>query len=967
MMRVGRWLLALFLLALLTGLGTGGLWLPGLVQREAVQWMASAHHQRLTMGVVQVTPYPLHLHVEQVRLYEPDGITEELGLKALDVTLSWRSLWHAMPVLDSVILTQPVVHLVRADNGQWNVAAWASSSSSSGGLDLPVLVDNIRLSGGEVTVSDSRNGWHHALHDVNIEIPLWATQGLATDRWVDMKLGMRVDEAPLKLNAQCQLGPHWKVRGEVDADRVDVNGWLAPWLPLGSLRSVSGTVAGHSDFLVESVAGAWQATLRQLIVHWQGGELMTNALAVRADSVQWVVSDAHLSSHRMTWRKSTLTGKGLSGERVALPASLLPVWHIHSADGSLEVGQMKAEATPAESWTVVLQSPQLQLSPVNTGCVGERKNCQSQPFRLALNTLQAGLNEFHWPLSGAMILNGQGEMGNEGRISVTGPWDSASGALDLQLTATHIPLSLAQPFLVPYARLLIDRGNLALHGNLLLGEPHYPGRIRYHGWIQADELTLRDQQRAQLLWRSKTLYLGGADVAINPLSVTLDQVAISDFYARVMLMPDGSLNLKSLFDQAARGHKPESVVISEPVGRRDSKSLPPPIEIHKVTLQGGRVQYKDQFVHPTFEADLTHLTGVMTGLSSRQQADAVVDWRGRVNGAPLQIKGTLNPLAATTHLDLNAQVSGMDLSMFSPYAGKYVGYDIERGKLSFDVTYHLQDGNLKADNHLILNQLTFGKPVPSATAAHLPVELAASLLKDAQGNINVNLPIEGSLNDPQFSVGEILAKMLVHMLEHAVESPLGMLEHWFEHRDAISWLTFAPGSDVVAEDQQSRLTNMLRSLQDQPHARLDLQGCFDGESDGLQLQRQVFMKKILAARRRAQPDFQGSQFPDRWPAADYAHWLEKAYQAESFPKPKTLLGFDRALSVSDMEKLMMAYGKVSQGQLEQLAQHRVEAVQQWFHRHGIGMERLYPVRGSAQDRNIGENVSRARVDLILHP
>lgn len=965
-MRVGRWLLAL-LLALLAGLGTSGLWLPGLVQREAVQWMASVHHQRLTLGAVRVTPYPLHVHVEQVRLYEPDGITEELGFNALDATLSWRSLWHAMPVLESVILTQPVVHLVRADNGQWNVAALASSSSSGGGPSLPVLVDNIRLSGGEVTVSDSRNGWHHALHDVNVEIPLLATQGLATDRWVDMKLGMRVDEAPLKLNAQCQLGPHWKVRGEVDADRVDVNGWLAPWLPLGSIRSVSGTVGVHSDFLVEWVAGAWQATLPQLIVHWQGGELMANPFAVRADSVQWVVSDAHLSSHRITWGNSTLTGKGLSGEMAAQPASHLPVWHVHSADWLLETGQMKAVATPAESWTLALESPQLKLSMVSAGCAGEKKNCQSQPFRLALDTLQGGLNEFHWPLSGEMVVNGQGELGREGRFSVAGPWDSTQGALNLQLTATHIPLSLAQPFLVPYARLLIDRGDLALRGNLLLGEPHHPGRIRYHGLIQADELTLRDQQRAQQLWRSKTLYLGGADVAINPLALTLDQVAISDFYARVMLMPDGSLNLKSLFGQAAKAHKPESVVISEPVVRRNSKSSPPPIEIHKVTLQGGRVHYNDQFVHPMFEADLTHLAGVMTGLSSRQQADAVVDLRGRVNGAPLQIKGTLNPLAATTHLDLNAQVSGMDLSMFSPYAGKYVGYDIERGKLSFDVTYRLQDGHLKADNHLILNQLTFGKPVPSETAAHLPVELAASLLKDAQGNINVNLPIEGSLNDPQFSVGEILAKMLVHMLEHALESPLGMLEHWLDHRDAISWLTFAPGSAIVGEDQQGRLAGVLRSLQDQPHARLDLQGCFDGESDGPLLQRQVFMKKILAARLRAQPGFQGNRSPDLWPADDYAHWLEKAYQAESFPKPKTLLGFDRALSVSDMEKLMMAYGKVSQGQLEQLAQHRVEAVQQWFHQHGIGMERLYSVRGSAQDHSIGENVSRARVDLILHP
>ena len=150
--------------------------------------------------------------------------------------------------------------------------------------------------------------------------------------------------------------------------------------------------------------------------------------------------------------------------------------------------------------------------------------------------------------------------------------------------------------------------------------------------------------------------------------------------------------------------------------------------------------------------------------------------RGRFGrAAPVTIKGKINPLAPKLFLALTGNVRDIELGPFTPYSAKYVGYAIEKGKMSFNVNYRIENRILTAQNQLILNQLTFGERIKSPTATKLPVLLAVALLTDRQGVINVNLPIKGSLDDPQFSVGGIILKIILNVIERAVTSPFALI------------------------------------------------------------------------------------------------------------------------------------------------------------------------------------------------
>lgn len=774
LMRQWVWLGVLFLMLLLLVWGSSGLWIPKLVQRATQQWIVE-HHQRLSVGSVTVTLDPLRLHVGQVRLYEPDGQTLEMGVGSLDMSVSWRSLLHAMPTLDVVSVNQPFVHLVRDSTGHWNVAKL--NHSSAGGA-LPLWVENIRVVGGEVLLEDRVTGQHHALHRLELMLPLLSTHQADREHWVDVHLTGWLDQSPLHLVAQFQpWAKQWKVRGQLNWDHVAVESWLLGLLPRG--EQVTGLVDLNLDFAAQqdqehSMLGA----VKHLHITTPELHLLAAGYDLTAQHGRLAMDDFTWAGWQGNWARLDLTGDrlrmaaapffdGQSSELLQLSRG----WSLAITQGRVLFGREVPLHWQAASVAMNAQAFHESVA-----------NSREKIPPLTLEKIQGKIKDLDWPWvrghSSAVAL--QANLGREGRFSAAGPVDFAAGVGHLNTGATGLPLALAQPYLATYADVLINRGQLAWQGQWILGEGQ-PWHGHYRGSVQARDLVLRDIRRAQLLWHSNTLTLKGLDLTIQPFSLALEQLAIRDFYARVMLLHDGTLNLKSLWRHSTGGsavtdRARPSAAVSSPSNR----AAVLPVTLRQVMLQGGRVHYKDDFVSPAFEVDVSQLGGAVMGLSSRQQALAQVDWYGQVNGAPLHIQGQINPLASIMNMNLKAHVVGMDLPLFSPYSDKYVGYDIRRGKLTLDLTYQIEDGHLRAENHLILNQLTFGKPVASESATHLPVELAVSLLKDSQGNINMDLPIEGSLNDPRFSVGEALAKMMLHVIEHALESPFVLLKNWIE-------------------------------------------------------------------------------------------------------------------------------------------------------------------------------------------
>ncbi len=548
---------------------------------------------------------------------------------------------------------------------------------------------------------------------------------------------------------------------------------------------------------------------------------------------------------------------------------------------------------------------------------------------------------------------------------------------DLTLNLKDVDILAAQPYFTEQVNLLLTSANVSTKGTLQVQQDK-TGAFKggFKGDVALGQLSTVDKISANDFVRWKNLSFGGVNLQLEPFSLAIDQVALNDFFARLIISNEGRINMQDV----VRGADEQSKSLTEtpekkegeaekpatppPVAKEPAKKMPP-IKIRKLTMQGGKVRFSDNFIRPNYTANLVGLGGTVTGLSSAANSTANVNLRGKVNSAPLTIDGKVNPLKGDLFVDLKAAVKGMELAPLSAYSGKYVGYGIEKGQLSFDVAYKVEDRKLTAENRLVLDQLTFGDKVESKDALNLPVQLAVALLRDRNGVIDINLPIGGSLDDPQFSIGGIIVKVFVNLIGKAVTAPFALLGSMFGGGEDLSWVNFEPGNVAITTAAESKLSALSKALIDRPALKLEITGRADPVTDKEGLARVGITRKVRAiklkdmvAKGQAVPAEGVEVKKEEYPAL-----LKRAYGNESFSKPRNLVGLAKSLPVAEMEALMIKNAKVSDADLTALANRRAQAVKDKLIANGAPAERIFLMAGKPSAS--ADKQGPSRVDFSL--
>jgi outer membrane protein OmpA-like peptidoglycan-associated protein len=362
------------------------------------------------------------------------------------------------------------------------------------------------------------------------------------------------------------------------------------------------------------------------------------------------------------------------------------------------------------------------------------------------------------------------------------------------------------------------------------------------------------------------------------------------------------------------------------------------------------VAFSDRFIKPNYSADLTELSGSLSQFSSQQPQGGVqmadLEVRGRAEGtASLEITGKVNPLAKPLALDITAKVRDLELSPLSSYAIKYAGYSIERGRLSVDLHYAVSpDGQLQAANNIVLNQLVFGDAVQGAPNS-LPVKLAVALLADSNGVIDLNVPVSGSLNDPQFRVWPIVWKVVGNIIAKALTSPfrlIGGLMGGSESADDLSSVLFEPGSALIGTAAQQGLDQVAQALKAKPSLRLTIDGTASLEREIDAIKRERLQSMLLAEKRRAAASAGkdvtavAPPTPDETPAL-----LKEVYRRSNIKKPRNVVGFAKDMEPDAMQTLLLDSIPVDADSARALALGRSLAVREYLTAHQVPSDRVF--------------------------
>jgi flagellar motor protein MotB len=567
-------------------------------------------------------------------------------------------------------------------------------------------------------------------------------------------------------------------------------------------------------------------------------------------------------------------------------------------------------------------------------------------------------------------------LGRRGSLKASGKVGIDPVAVQAKIALKGVEIIPFQPYFTDRVKILVTDGAVSTGGDLSLKYAGGGMAASYKGTASLLHFASLDKANGDDFLKWDSLHLGGLAVSYRPLSLRIKEVALTDFYSRLIIEQNGAINLQGIAQQAEAGpaapQKQEQKAASPlPVEQPVKASEPKMIRIDTVTLQGGTINFSDRHIKPNYSANLVEIGGRISGLSSEESTTADVDLRGKLdNYAPLEITGKINPLKEDLYVDLKADFKDMELSPLTPYSGRHIGYTIRKGKLFLSLQYLIVKKKLEAQNHIFLDQLTLGDKVESPEATKLPVKLAIALLKNRKGEIDLDIPVSGYINDPKFSLGRVIVKIIVNLLIKAATSPFSLLAKIFGGGGAdLSYVEFHQGSAALSDDTTKKLDAIVKALYDRPSLKLDIEGYVDPEKDREALRQYIFDRKVKTQKWKDMAAKEGQTISvDEVVVGkdEYPKYLKKAYKAEKFPKPRNILGFAKSLPVPEMEKLMLTNIKVTDDDLRALASRRALAVKDYILKSGeVDPQRVFLVEPQSLSPEKKEKLGNSRVDFKL--
>lgn len=843
--------------------------------------------------------------------------------------------------LKKVVVESPDLNVRQGRDGTWNfdpvlgggntpgkAAAKAEIKEKPKSEELPLSyeVEEIKVSGGRISVEDTSR----------------ARSFRSVIEPFDLSVSQLTNEKGKKgtytLSARTESKEEIRVEGELSIDPLETAGNVT----LGGLQLKKYTPY-YGDFITcdltdgrLDLATRYKAELGQKDPVVLLSELSTTLTALRLTDPERnqeivTIPVAKVEGAEIDLANRVVKLGRVSGENGAILARRLQNGEINLSKlsrGDLSDAPKPAEKKleqPAKAWQVSLK----ELGLARYRITWEDETIVS-PVRLAVQDVN---------VKGENLSTGKD---HKGKMSVSASIDrgtiSASGvvsldpvAAGLRIAAKEIQIAPFQSYFTDKIKITVTGGALSASGALDVGLPKEgPMRLAYKGDVSLSAFSSVERATGSEFVNFKSLALTGMALRVNPLDIAIEGVSLADFYAGIRVTSDGRVNvLEALSAEEKPAASAPALSTAQPV-KPIQEAKGSSVKIGSVTLQGGKIDFTDQSIKPNYSARLEELGGRVSSLSSDQHSAADVEVRGKLNGTvPLEITGKINPLRDDLLVDLKARITDFDLGPMSPYSGKYAGYTIQRGKFSLEGEYKIVARKIDTQSKIFLDQFTFGDRVESPNATGLPVRLAVALLKDRRGEIRLDLPVTGSLDDPKFSVWRVVVQIVLNLITKAATSPFALLGAVFGGGEELSYVEFEYGSETLPTEGQKKIETLVKALSDRPSLRLDIEGYADPVRDREGLKQARFMRK-LKVQKFNERNKQGITSP---PAdeltieqGEYEKYLRLAYKAEKFPKPTNVIGMAKDLPVPEMEKLMLTHTEVTDDDLKVLASDRAAAV-----------------------------------------
>lgn len=841
----------------------GFLILPMIIRRVAVQQLSQQLNRTVTIQQVRVNPFALSATVRGLLIQDRDGLAF-VSWDEVYVNFQISTLWHRALTFSEISTTHPFVRVQMNSDGSFNfsdiVAKFATNAAPAAANQAPakplaLRIGKLHIGGAVAAFADftPREPFKRSLGPLDITLENFRTD--PDNKNPHAFTGTTDAGERISWSGFFYLDP-LRSQGELTLDNFTVNKYAPLYQDLVRFQIRSGGLGVHLKYRFELSATNRVAQISEAAFALRdfriGTAEDTNDLAALA---HFAVTDATVDLQARTASVADVSVFGGSlhllrdaSRQVNVVQAAQPAETATNAPGGIlfllhsvtNVVNLLLQST--NQWSGGIQSVNVADCSVH---LEDRVN--TRPARLDLTDIRLTAKNISNLGGTNLTADFSLRWNTNGSIKIAATAVAQPPTAEVQLDLSRVDLGSLDPYLEPKLNLYVLGSEVGLRGKVDL--KMLPGQlpeVTFAGDAALENFRTVDGVQAEDLLKWDALRFNGIAANLNPQSVNIREIVVDRAYARLVIETNRTINLLNALRPAAPAVTNEVSATAAVESKSATTNSPLPlVSIGTVLLTNTALSFTDRSLEPNVQFTVQAVNGTLAGLSTDQLQHAVLALGASVDGVgPVAINGTLNPLAPTATNDLKISLQHMDLTPASAYAAKFAGYKIAQGKLNLALDYQLVGSQLQAKNVITLDRFTFGEAVPSPDATKLPVKLAIAILKDREGKIVLDVPIAGSLQDPELRLGKVITRAVLNILTKVATSPFALLGAAFGGGEEMGYQDFAPGSAELTVEGKKKLDSLAKALYERPALQLEIIGSVDRSADREGLQRATVDREI---------------------------------------------------------------------------------------------------------------------------
>lgn len=853
--RIWLWAFACLTLLFAAYVLAGFTLVPGLVRSEAQSWVKTNLDKPLALDEIRFNPLTFTLDVDDIAL--PAG-RPMVAARHLRVGFSILSLLQPVYRFTEVTLDQPFIRARMRPDGSLNLAELEPRIHSTG-PNPAVKISTLTVNQGRVSYTDDSQAGAPETTLIPVAFTLTDFQTNQADGG-DFTLHARSErEEDFAWHGSLSIAPI-SSRGHLVVSALKsetVQKFLGKQMPV-RLAAGQANIAADYDFAYGPQGLALNLSLPQLAANGLSvigdqklfrGTLALAQINASAGPIQ-LAANAHGITHlAATISKIALQGLGMTmagtneqsirlGNATLTQAQLdygahkLQLGNLILDDAELSVRRERGgridllallppaspAATASQPWAVTLN--QLAL---DGGRVTFLDRSLQHPARLVIAPISLSATGAGSDLSQPVSIHFDAGWNGKGHATGDAEVTPASLAGDLRFVMTGLALKPFAPYLPPLKSLELHSGEAAASGTLDFKGTDVAA-LRFKGNASVANFSMLETNSNSPLFAWRDFSLRGIDLANSHVAV--NHASLVKPLGQVVVLADRSFNFAPPLPPKGVAPAAPNAPPTVPTVPMKTASAPSrwTVQLKQLDIRDGSMGFSDLSIEPNFSARIDALKGSIANITNAPGQTAAIDLGGQVidQFSPVTIKGSMDLLSYDRKTDMQLVFRNIELPVFNPYSGRYAGYAIAKGKLTTELSYKIDNRSLKADHHVIIDQLQWGQATDSKDAVPLPVRLATALLKDSHGVIDLDLPVTGSLDDPKFSIWPIVWQVVGNVIEKAVTAPFRLIGSLFAGADKAQYIDFASGSAVLPQGSTEALGALAKALNQRPELKLDI-------------------------------------------------------------------------------------------------------------------------------------------------